>query len=70
MTELTATTLLGGANEERETAGQLYARQIASSIANRDLDERRTVLVGLGMVSAKTSREGFFDLVDLVTACL
>ena len=70
MTHLTPKTLLGASNTERETIGQLYAAQIASSIANQNPDERRTVLVGLGLRKAEASREDFFDVVDLVKKCL
>ncbi|KAL8872748.1 MAG: hypothetical protein Q9174_001670 [Haloplaca sp. 1 TL-2023] len=70
MTHLTPKTLLGASNSERETIGQLYAAQIASSIANRNPDERRTVLVGLGLRKVEASREDFFDVVDLVKECL
>lgn len=66
MPHLTAKTLFGAANEERETTGQLYATQIASSILNKQPDETRILLVGLGLKDAQPSREQFFDLLELV----
>ena len=63
-------TLLGGSTSERETLGQLYATQIASSILTRNPDERRTFLLGLGLRKMEPSREIFFDIIDLVQQCL
>jgi proteasome assembly chaperone 3 len=63
---LTTKTLLGGGGDERETSGQLYAVQIASHIARRNSDEKRTLLVGLGLIKDKPDREAFFDLIELV----
>ncbi len=70
MPNLTARTLLGGASEERETVGQLYATQIATAIATKMPDEQRTILFGFGFLKAHTSREQFFDLLDLIMQCL
>ena len=67
---LTANTLLGGATQERETVGQLYAIHIASAITSKNPDETRTILVGLGLSKAQASQEQFFDLMELVTKCL
>ncbi|KAH8652524.1 hypothetical protein BX600DRAFT_441392 [Xylariales sp. PMI_506] len=67
---LTPKTLLGGGGEERETSGQLYAVQIASFLARKDPDERRTLLVGLGFTKSKLDREAFFDLIELVQKIL
>ena len=67
---LTAITLLGGATSERETMGQLYATQIASVIAAKNPEERRSVLVGFGFTKPQPGREQFFDLMDLVSKCL
>ncbi len=50
--------------------GQLYATQIASAIVTRNPEEKRTVLVGLGLSSVKVNREVFFDTIDLVLGCL
>ncbi|KAI4091381.1 MAG: hypothetical protein LQ339_008133 [Xanthoria mediterranea] len=70
MTHLTPRTLLGGATEERETLGQLYAVQIASLIASKNPQEKRTVMVGLGLSKVEASREDFYNTIDLVRKCL
>ncbi|KAI4271751.1 MAG: hypothetical protein LQ337_005778 [Flavoplaca oasis] len=70
MTHLTPKTLLGGATEERETLGQLYAAQIASLIASKNPHEKRTVVVGLGLSNIEASREDFYNTIDLVRKCL
>jgi proteasome assembly chaperone 3 len=67
---LTPKTLLGGGGDERESSGQLYAVQIASFIARKDSDEKRTLLVGLGLIKPKPDREAFFDLIELVQKVL
>ena len=64
-THLEPKTLLGGGGEERETFGQLFAAQIASHISLRSPEDRRTLVVGLGLAKADTTREAFFDLMDL-----
>ncbi|KAL8708714.1 MAG: hypothetical protein Q9220_006439 [cf. Caloplaca sp. 1 TL-2023] len=70
MTHLTPKTLLGGSNQERETIGQLYAAQIASIIATKNPQDKRTVLVGLGLNKSAVSREDFYNTMDLVRNCL
>lgn len=70
MAHLSPKTLLGGSTSERETVGQLYATQIASAIVTRNPDEKRTVLVGLGLSKSRAKREVFYDTVDLVVKCL
>ncbi|KAI0124399.1 hypothetical protein BJ170DRAFT_83814 [Xylariales sp. AK1849] len=70
LSHLTPKTLLGGGGDERESSGQLYAVQIASLIARRDLEERRTLIVGLGLLKPKPDRESFFDLIELVQKVL
>ncbi|KAI9844959.1 MAG: hypothetical protein M1838_001943 [Thelocarpon superellum] len=69
MSHLTPTTLLGGTVPERETMGQLFATQVASTIATKYPEETRMVVVGLGLHKADTSRESFFDIVELVMKC-
>jgi proteasome assembly chaperone 3 len=69
-THLTPKTLLGGGGEDRETLGQLYAAQIASHIALRNSDDRRTLVLGLGLTKVDTEREAFFDLLDLARQVL
>ena len=62
--------LLGGSTSERETQGQLYATKIASAIVTRNPEEKRSVLIGLGLGSVKASSDVFYDTVDLVSQCL
>ncbi|GAW19017.1 hypothetical protein ANO14919_085010 [Xylariales sp. No.14919] len=70
MSHLTPKTLLGGGGEERESMAQLYAVQIASYIVRRDSDERRTLVVGLGLQSLRQDREAFFDVLELMQKVL
>lgn len=64
-------TLLGGGGDDRETVGQLYAAQIASHLALRNPDDRRTLVLGLGLQKFDSaSREGFFDLIELALKAL
>ncbi|KAK3378297.1 hypothetical protein B0H63DRAFT_452097 [Podospora didyma] len=65
---LTPKTLLGSG--DRETLGQLYASQIASHLCLRDPEERRTLLLGLGLEKAESSSDAFFDLMELVQQVL
>jgi proteasome assembly chaperone 3 len=59
---------MGG--EERETLGHLYASQIASHLALRNSDEKRTLLLGLGLGSVEGGGEAFYDLLELVLQVL
>ncbi|KAI0413649.1 hypothetical protein F5X98DRAFT_378548 [Xylaria grammica] len=70
MSHLTPKTLLGGGGEERESMAQLYAVQIASYIVRRDSDERRTLVVGLGLQNLRQDREAFFDVLELMQKVL
>ncbi|KAI1080644.1 hypothetical protein F5B20DRAFT_570141 [Whalleya microplaca] len=70
MSHLTPKTLLGGGGEERESLAQLYAVQIASHIARRDSEERRTLVVGLGLKKLEPGREAFFDVLELIQKVL
>ncbi|CCC10073.1 hypothetical protein SMACR_02652 [Sordaria macrospora] len=68
---LTATTLLGGGNEDRETMGQLYASQIASLLTLRNPNEQRSLLLGLGLEKVDTTTsDSFYDVVELVQQVL
>lgn len=69
-THLTPRTLLGGGGDERETVGQLYAAQIASFVNLRDPEDRRTLVLGLGLLKPDTAREAFFDTIELVQKVL
>ncbi|KAK7414702.1 hypothetical protein QQX98_006470 [Neonectria punicea] len=69
-THLTPKTLLGGGGEDRETLGQLYASQLASHLSLSSPDDRRTLVLGLGLVKIDTEREAFFDLLELTQKVL
>ncbi|GAD91504.1 hypothetical protein AOR_1_208114 [Paecilomyces variotii No. 5] len=70
MASLTATSILGGHAAGHDTVGQLYARQIASAIAMKSPNEKRLLVVGLGLDSAEPDRDVFFAIVDLVLQCI
>jgi proteasome assembly chaperone 3 len=70
MSRLMATSLLGGRAPGHETVGQLYARQIASVIATKTPDEKRLLVVGLGLKTAEADRDVFFGIIDLVLQCI
>ena len=70
ITNLTATTILGGHAPGQSTIGQLYARQIASAIAVKSPDEKRLLVVGMGLDTADADRDVFFAIIDLVLQCL
>ncbi|KAF2084377.1 hypothetical protein K490DRAFT_49363 [Saccharata proteae CBS 121410] len=70
MAHLTATTVLGGTVEERNTVGQLLATQIASAVLMKTPEERRMVVVGLGLEGKELGREGFGEVVGLVLEVL
>ncbi|KAL2144289.1 hypothetical protein VTI28DRAFT_9277 [Corynascus sepedonium] len=69
-THLTPRTLVGVGGEGRETLGHLYASQIASHLALRDPNEKRTLLLGLGLDKSEGGAEAFYDLLDLVLQVL
>lgn len=50
--------------------GQLYGSQIASAIMTKTPDEKRTLVLGLGLANPKADRDEFFEVVDLVLKCL
>ncbi|KAI1911747.1 hypothetical protein LOZ12_001084 [Ophidiomyces ophidiicola] len=68
--ELTATTVLGGRAPEWENLGHLYACQIASAIVTKNPNEKRLLVVGLGLETPDFNRDTFFGIVDLVFRCL
>ncbi|KAE8147999.1 hypothetical protein BDV25DRAFT_142204 [Aspergillus avenaceus] len=70
ISSLTATSLLGGRAPGHETVGQLYARQIASAIVTKSPNEKRLLVVGLGLETAEADRDVFFAIIDLVLQCL
>jgi proteasome assembly chaperone 3 len=69
-THLTPRTLIGAGGEGRETMGHLYASQIASHLALRDPNDKRTLLLGLGIEKADATGDAFFDLLELVVQVL
>ncbi|KAK0626512.1 hypothetical protein B0T14DRAFT_534647 [Immersiella caudata] len=69
-THFTPRTLLGGANEERETVGQLFAAQTASLLSLRDPEEKRTLLLGLGLEKVESNSDAFYDLMELLQQLL
>lgn len=70
MPGLTATSVLGGRAPEHETIGQLYATQIASAIVTKNPNEKRLLVVGLGLDKLEADRDIYFSIVDLVLQCL
>jgi proteasome assembly chaperone 3 len=66
LTHLNPKTLVGGGGEQRETMGHLYASHIATMIATRNPEERRTVVVGLGLGKVAMEREAWFDMLALL----
>ena len=70
LSHLTPNNLLGGSTPERETAGQLYATQIASTIVLKNPEEHRSIIIGLGLGKIETTQEQFFEILGLVSRCL
>ncbi|KAL5339683.1 proteasome assembly chaperone 3 [Aspergillus crustosus] len=70
LSDLTATSVLGGRAPGHEVVGQLYARQIASAIVTKSPHENRTLVVGLGLETVEADRDVFFAVIDLVLQCI
>ncbi|KAF7587598.1 hypothetical protein BBP40_007018 [Aspergillus hancockii] len=70
ISSLTATSLLGGRVPGHDTIGQLYASQIASVIVTKTPNEKRLLVVGLGIETVNTDRDVFFAIIDLVLQCI
>ncbi|KAL4992888.1 hypothetical protein BDW68DRAFT_3167 [Aspergillus falconensis] len=70
LSNLTATSILGGRVPGHEVIGQLYARQIASAIVTKTPNENRLLVVGLGLETAEADRDVFFAVIDLVLQCI
>lgn len=69
-THLTPKTLFGAADGDREVFGQLCAAQIASYLMILRPEDKRTLVLGLGLSGRQSDREAFFDLFDLVQRVL
>jgi proteasome assembly chaperone 3 len=66
MSHFTATTILGGTLSSLDTLGHLLATQLASAIITKDAEEKRMLVLGLGLdldTATKLGEEGFADLV-------
>ncbi|ORY10528.1 hypothetical protein BCR34DRAFT_625180 [Clohesyomyces aquaticus] len=70
MHHLTATTILGGTVPELDVLGQTLATQIASAVLTRNSDERRMVVMGMGLDRSMAGREEFSELLGLVLELL
>ncbi|KAL2815955.1 hypothetical protein BJX63DRAFT_430549 [Aspergillus granulosus] len=70
LSNLTATSVLGGRAPGHEVVGQLYARQIASALVTKNPHENRLLVVGLGLETVEADRDVFFAIVDLVLQCI
>ncbi|EFE38367.1 hypothetical protein TRV_07025 [Trichophyton verrucosum HKI 0517] len=68
--EFNATPLLGGRSGDWEVVGQLYACQIATAIAAKSPEEKRLLVVGLGLETPDIDRDIYLGIVDLVLQCL
>lgn len=68
--ELTATTVLGGRADHWERIGHLYACQIASAIVTKNPNEKRLLVVGLGLNKPDIDRDVFLEVLELVLQCI
>ena len=66
----TPRTLLGAGSGDREMMGHLYASHIATAITNKNPDESRALVLGLGLPKVDTSREHFLQIMELVLLCI
>ncbi|KAJ6261734.1 hypothetical protein Dda_2532 [Drechslerella dactyloides] len=66
LTHLTPKCLLGASTPDRQAQGQLYAVQLASLLAMKNIRETRTVLVGLGFDEAEHTSDVFLETLQLV----
>ena len=69
-THLAPSTLLGTGGGDREAVGHLYATQMASYITMKNPEDRRTLVLGLGLEKAVSGQEAFFDVLELVRQIL
>ncbi|EFQ97282.1 hypothetical protein MGYG_00323 [Nannizzia gypsea CBS 118893] len=68
--EFNATPILGGRSGDWEVIGQLYACQIATAITTKTPEEKRLLVVGLGLETPDVDRDIYLGIVDLVLQCL
>jgi proteasome assembly chaperone 3 len=66
---LVPSTLLG-AGGEREPVAQLYATKIAGFLTMKNPNERRTLVLGLGLRKMEADQVAFLDVLDLVQKVL
>ncbi len=55
---------------ERDTLGQLFATQIASSIVTRKPEESRLLVLGMGFREKEMDGETFVQVFEMVMQCL
>jgi proteasome assembly chaperone 3 len=67
---LTATSILGGTVQDLDTLGQLLATQLTSAIMGRDSNEKRMVVVGMGLDKSMAKANNFSDVVGLALSVL
>jgi proteasome assembly chaperone 3 len=67
---LTATTILGGTNNERANVGQLLAAEIGTFLVNKYPEESRLLVLGLGLREESTTKDQFHELLDLIQGVL
>lgn len=70
MPHLTASTILGATVPERDTVGHLLGTQIASAIATQNPEEKRLLVVGMGLEKAELDRTSFLEILELVLQCI
>lgn len=68
--ELTATAVLGGRSDHWEKIGHLYACQISSAIVTKNPNEKRLLVVGLGLDNPDVDRDAFLEVLELVLQCI
>jgi proteasome assembly chaperone 3 len=68
--------LLGSANDSRGEIAQLYSVQIASLVVRQSPQERRTLLVGIGLKGKLASdyesdeaRKLIYEILEMVVEC-
>lgn len=70
LSNLNASTLLGLSGSERDTLGQLLATQLASAIVTQRPEEKRVLVVGLGLKSPRLESEDYMELLEVALKCV